>query len=252
MAMSKTSDIVKIEALIKCLNHYDQACARMIDNGEDDDKRYRFIPSCVRAFLPKVAAARAIWMAYKQLEGKPLTITKHYTSHTYDEKHWTDEARRKKRGYDRIRFLDIGCGLGSKVLLASSLDGIQSFGLEVNEEYVKFAKNLVDGGDKKIITGNCITFKKYQDFEILHFYTPLSNQTLEVKFENRLYKQIVPGSVVIANGSALGHLRKPLPNDIHEIYGQIHIKIDDHFPANKVPELKEIARKEIDKWSMRY
>ena len=115
------------------------------------------------------------------------------------------------------KFLDIGCGVGQKVFLAHVL-GFQSFGLELREPLIKEAKevfrklntplylneNMPNGRQTtkdRFIQGDALK-ADYSAYDVLYFYCPLFNRTLERKLEERIIETAKSGALVIANLSA--------------------------------------------------
>ena len=98
------------------------------------------------------------------------------------------------------KFLDIGCGVGTKVVLAERW--FSAFGLEINPGYARIARKVFNSSwGHRIIRGNALTFKRYAEFDILYFYCPLRNGSMEKAFEQRLAREAKPGAIVIACNS---------------------------------------------------
>lgn len=90
------------------------------------------------------------------------------------------------------KFLDIGCGIGTKVMLADVL--FDASGFELNEEYLKVAKLI---GCRDVWQGDALEFEKYGDYDILYFYCPFRDDMLQVKFERHVYKHMRKGAILI-------------------------------------------------------
>jgi SAM-dependent methyltransferase len=82
----------------------------------------------------------------------------------------------RRRCGEGARFLDVGCGLGSKVWLAQSL-GFDAYGLEINPKYVEVAKECV--GTEHIICHDGLTYQDYDRFDVIYFYNPMPTDELE-------------------------------------------------------------------------
>lgn len=111
--------------------------------------------------------------------------------------HQKIEPHKNKR---KPKFLDIGCGVGEKIYLAS-LFGLNTFGLELRKELITDGRKLLksmsdDFYDDHFIPGNALTFD-YKDFDILYFYCPLADEALQIKLELRIAKTAKPGAIVI-------------------------------------------------------
>jgi hypothetical protein len=74
------------------------------------------------------------------------------------------------------RFLDVGCGLGSKVWIAQAL-GFEAHGLEINPNYAAIAGECV--GTDRIVCHDGITFPAYDHYDVIYFYNPMPTNELE-------------------------------------------------------------------------
>lgn len=108
----------------------------------------------------------------------------------------------------RLSFIDIGCGVGEKVYLAS-LFGLRTFGLELRRPLINEGRELLESmghitsrweqNDRErqcFIQGNALEHD-YKEFDILYFYCPLFNFELQTKLEDRIHATAKPGAVVI-------------------------------------------------------
>lgn len=113
-----------------------------------------------------------------------------------------------------MKFLDIGCGVGEKIYLAS-LFGLDCYGLELREELINEGKNILQsmghGGYNSFyglrpkepscfIHADALTYD-YKDFDILYFYCPLCDGNLQVKLEEQIAKTAKVGAIVFTGGS---------------------------------------------------
>jgi SAM-dependent methyltransferase len=107
----------------------------------------------------------------------------------------------------RMRFLDVGCGVGQKVFMAGCF-GFRAYGLELRKELIAAGESLFRRLDldtyesNRFIQGNALTYPDYNAFDILYFYCPLFKQELEMEMEKKLATDAKPGTIVIANLSA--------------------------------------------------
>lgn len=95
-------------------------------------------------------------------------------------------------GHDSSKkFLDIGCGIGTKVILACSF--FDAYGIEFNEKDVEKAKIL---GLNRV--GNCdaMAFDNYAIFDVLFYYRPFFDQELYGQFESMIHQKMKPGALV--------------------------------------------------------
>lgn len=116
-------------------------------------------------------------------------------------------------------FIDVGCGIGTKVLLAKQM-GFIAHGIEVNREYVRVARDLLVGhgprweapatiaehkanAAKRVIHGDARKHD-YSPYDVIYFYCPRSsfnqkNGSDEVALEERILSTAKPGAVILAH-----------------------------------------------------
>lgn len=112
---------------------------------------------------------------------------------------------REEKGIDiasYLKFVDVGCGLGHKLLLARSY-GLSTSGIEIRKPYAKkcrslmkqflgyFAKNI------KVVNTDAMKFDGYGDFDIVYFYCPIRNHEVELQLEEKIASEVKVGAVVI-------------------------------------------------------
>jgi SAM-dependent methyltransferase len=108
--------------------------------------------------------------------------------------------------YNTVKFLDVGCGLGQKVYLATIM-GMDAEGLDFMAEYVKKAKELIDFYSELeywsahhkdlIFRANALTFKRYAQYDMIYFYRPIAEQNGQMKLEKRILKTAKVGAVAV-------------------------------------------------------
>jgi SAM-dependent methyltransferase len=113
----------------------------------------------------------------------------------------------------KIKFLDVGCGVGQKVFLASCF-GFDAFGLELRKELIEAGRGLFSKLNADyifrqygscrcdrdfFIQGNALTYTGYNQFDILYFYCPLHKNELEIELEKKLAQDAKPGTIILAN-----------------------------------------------------
>jgi hypothetical protein len=106
-------------------------------------------------------------------------------------------AQERKRP---VRFLDVGCGGGTKVLSASEYFG-HADGLEFDPSYVHAARTLFsniryDIGE--VFQADALVFDRYDAYDVVYFYRPISNPDLMIQLERRICESVKPGTVLIA------------------------------------------------------
>ena len=103
---------------------------------------------------------------------------------------------------EMIQFVDVGSGVGNV------LDWFKAYmytqkkyehryhspkGIEYNSELVKLSSLLYTTE-----LGDALKYKDYKQFNIIHYYCPIANSTLQKKLEEKIEKEIKPGSLIIA------------------------------------------------------
>lgn len=111
-------------------------------------------------------------------------------------------------------FMDIGCGTGNILLLASVI-GYKATGLEYSPKVYKVATKLCSNNSRgicycypaitppKIIEGDMRKFKNYGDYDVLYYYQPMIDNTAMEKFSIELCKQMKPGAYLICRGTTV-------------------------------------------------
>lgn len=92
------------------------------------------------------------------------------------------------------RFLEVGAGVGTKMMLAREIFGLDVRGVERVPEYVKAAREnglAVDEAD-------ALTYDGYKDADIVFFNRAFRDQVLEGQLEEHVWAEMKSGAVVIA------------------------------------------------------
>jgi SAM-dependent methyltransferase len=98
------------------------------------------------------------------------------------------------------RFMDVGCGGGTKVLAASPYFS-HSVGLEYDPAYVRAAQKLlglVASETCEVLEGDALTFEGYGAYDVIYFYRPLRDDARLRQMEARIIEQADPGTIIIA------------------------------------------------------
>ena len=92
------------------------------------------------------------------------------------------------------RFLEVGCGPGSKMILADAIFGLSTRGVERVPEYVKAARQ-----QGLIVTEtDALAYDGYGDADLVFFNRAFADQEKELQLEATVYDKMKPGAVVIA------------------------------------------------------
>jgi len=94
-------------------------------------------------------------------------------------------------------FLEVGCGPGSKALLAAALFDLDAYGFDLDEDMVKAA---LDNGANACVA-DALKYPAYGGADIVYVNKPL-HLPLEADLERKVYEDMKPGAVLIlANGA---------------------------------------------------
>jgi SAM-dependent methyltransferase len=175
-----TSEQVKsylLRALIGTFSHLEKN-----DNKghgtHDKTKEYVFIPADIDHLIPIIQKAIEVFYFYNPLKNKIS---------------WAETGKPK--------FLDVGCGMGWVVRLASIL-GCTGYGLEKFAYHAKYCKALIFDHTSLIryIKADMLKYKNYGDFNIIYFYVPIADTVLMDKFLDHMFKQLKPNTIIIPMG----------------------------------------------------
>lgn len=93
-----------------------------------------------------------------------------------------------------FRFLDVGCGIGSKLALATTVFGLQADGVEVDSvmaaEACKWRCGNVIPQDALDVPG------LYADYDIIWLYRPFRDRKCEEQLEKLVRENMKPGAIL--------------------------------------------------------
>jgi SAM-dependent methyltransferase len=98
------------------------------------------------------------------------------------------------------RFIDIGCGGGTKVILGAQMFS-RADGLEYDPAYAAAARRVMDLLDARrcrIIEGDALVFDDYGAYDVLYMYRPIRDPDRLIELETRVLALARPGAVLIA------------------------------------------------------
>jgi trans-aconitate methyltransferase len=94
-------------------------------------------------------------------------------------------------------FLEVGCGPGSKSLLAAALFDLDAGGFDIDPDMVAAA---LDNGANACVA-DALKYRAYYEPDILYLNKPL-HLPLEADLERRIYEDMKPGAVLILCNAA--------------------------------------------------
>ncbi|MEM1431492.1 MAG: hypothetical protein AAGG09_18710 [Pseudomonadota bacterium] len=121
------------------------------------------------------------------------------------------------------RFLDVGCGGGSRCFLANR-HFRHCVGLEYDKGYVRAAENffdIVQHTQMKVIHADGITFEHYDDYDVIYFYRPMKDTNLLGQLEQKIINDARPGTIILAPYNVVLDYRKQI--DAARVEGPIFI-----------------------------
>ena len=98
-----------------------------------------------------------------------------------------------------LSFIDVGCGVGLKVLQAAEVFEI-SQGLEYDATRVVVADHLIHHMRRsldKVFQADALDYEGYGDFDVIYTYKPFSSMDLLIQMEQRMIEQAKPGTVFV-------------------------------------------------------
>lgn len=109
------------------------------------------------------------------------------------------------------RFIDIGCGIGDKTLIASMLSKMECHGLEYCSNYITYVKGLYrysyvepdylsNFNPNNLKVGDAFNYKKFGEFDRIYTYTPVENLDKRKKFYQHILLQLKPGTMWLEVG----------------------------------------------------
>jgi hypothetical protein len=91
------------------------------------------------------------------------------------------------------QFLDVGSGIGTKMMLAEVLFGLSPSGLEVDEEMARYAG---DTYGQWTILKDALKYPNYYNFDIIWMYRPFRDGFKQAELEHKIFEEMKPGAIV--------------------------------------------------------
>ena len=209
------------DILLKIIRCFENMFAPEL-SGEQQEKKYqdkehKFIPLSTGLFVEQVSIVQMIRKTRNEHNGR-----------------YTDDGYRNE---DLVKFVDVGCGVGTKLVIAdgvwrnTSSWGLNLTGIENTPAYVRVAKRLMSRYNSSYYTrdiqrnkhsrGSIVkedikTFD-YSPFDIIYFYCPLTDGENQRRLEERIIQTAKPGAYILAN---LYHLDYQKRDDVEVVWKQ--------------------------------
>ncbi len=102
--------------------------------------------------------------------------------------------------YGKAQFLDVGCGGGSKLLLASRYFS-RADGIEFDPGYAGSARRLIEACgllNCEVHEANALAFESYDDYDVVYFYQPMNNTEALHDLERIIASSVRPDTILVA------------------------------------------------------
>ncbi|MEM1267854.1 MAG: class I SAM-dependent methyltransferase [Pseudomonadota bacterium] len=104
------------------------------------------------------------------------------------------------RGERHIKFLDVGCGGGVKVLSAAHFFR-RSDGIELDPGYADAARTLFDAFPQegcRVFEEDALGSERYGEYDVIYFFQPMQDSEKLTALEDRIVEMARPGTLLIA------------------------------------------------------
>ncbi len=89
-------------------------------------------------------------------------------------------------------FLDVGSGIGTKIMLAEELFNLNAWGIETDEVMARHANYY----GRYTELQDALTCSDYNDVDIIWLYRPFRDRLSQVQLEHRVFSMMKPGTIV--------------------------------------------------------
>jgi len=103
---------------------------------------------------------------------------------------------------EQARFLDVGCGIGTKTFLASTLFA-QADGVEFDKNYFSIAKKIhvsssIDYTKNiKFFENDALKFDSYGEYDVIHLYRPFHDSDRQSELEEKIITDAKENALII-------------------------------------------------------
>ena len=125
------------------------------------------------------------------------------------------------------KFIDVGCGIGDKVLFANLL-GYDSYGIEYNEHTYNLGKHFLNDVDWcRLIRGDAFSHD-FSTYDVIYLYVPIADHKLMIELHKHIYSTMKAGAKIYDVGMG-----------VRGIYRNIFGK----NPSGKRPDFRGVIQK---------
>lgn len=108
----------------------------------------------------------------------------------------------RRQGLRKIRLVEAGSGIGTKLYLATQKYGLDATGYEINEEYIRRARELF-GIETEQRDLRKPPFPEWDKFDIVYLARPFKDDDEEGRWEREVQEAMRPGAILIMGFSSL-------------------------------------------------
>lgn len=126
-------------------------------------------------------------------------------------------------GKAQLRFLDVGCGTGLKVMMAAEMLG-QADGLEYLPNLAASARRMLRRagmGHSRVHIGDALRFDGFARYDLIYFYKPIHDPDQLSALEARIVAQARPGTILIAPYAGFAQRRNG--QGCSPVAGHVHV-----------------------------
>lgn len=103
---------------------------------------------------------------------------------------------------NKARFIDVGCGIGTKVFLASTLFS-EAHGIEIDDNYITTGLNIIKHCSPEYTSNlslkkrDALQFSHYRDYDVIYIYRPFHNVEKQNELEEKITRGAQENTVIV-------------------------------------------------------
>jgi len=142
----------------------------------------------------------------------------------------------------QARFLDVGCGIGTKVFMASTLFA-QADGMEFDKNYIGVAKKVHQASPWEISQKICfyendaLDFSRYAEYDVIYLYRPFHDSGNQTRLEEKIARDAKDNAVIV--GTLCNFFNLPEAIRPRMIFSSGYIKTGSDILANSIRDTLE-------------